>query len=84
MNDRANDQTFAPRLDGSYDIAEGGASVQHSTANAARQYPHQHHQQISAAAHEQPLTSPDSAFRDTDRFTALRTTSVSVKMSFLR
>jgi len=81
VNDRVNDQAFAPRLGGSYDIAEGGASVQHSTPNAARQYPHQHHQQVSAAAHEQPLTSPDSAFRDTDRFTALRITSVSVKMS---
>ncbi|KAF3046048.1 hypothetical protein E8E12_010658 [Didymella heteroderae] len=77
VNDRVNDQTFAPRLGGSYDIAEGGASVQHSTPNPARQYPHQHHQQVSAAEHEQPLTSPESGFRDTDRFTALRITSES-------
>jgi hypothetical protein len=82
VNDRVKDQTFASRLGGSYDIAEGGASVQHSTPNVARQYPHQHHQQVSAAEREQPLTSPESGFRDTERFTALRITSVSAKTSF--
>lgn len=77
-SDRVNEQTFAPRLGGSYDIAEGGATVQHSTLNVARPYPHQHHQQASATGHEPPLASPESGFRDTERFTALRITSVSV------
>lgn len=80
VSDRVNEQTFAPRLGGSYDIAEGGASVQHSTPNVARPYSHQHHQQASATEHEQPLASPENGFRDTERFTALRITSVSVKM----
>ncbi|KAF3008974.1 hypothetical protein E8E13_011486 [Curvularia kusanoi] len=78
-NTCVNEQTFAPRLSAPYDIVEGGASVQHSAPNVARPYPHQHHQQpaTATATHEQPLTSPDHAFRDTDRFTALRITSES-------
>ncbi|KAH6618588.1 hypothetical protein C7974DRAFT_32878 [Boeremia exigua] len=76
VSDRVNEQSFEPRLGGSYDTAEGGASVQH-TSNAARPYPHQHPQQASTAEHDQPLTSPDDAFRDTERFTALRITSES-------
>ena len=44
-----NEQTFAPRLAGSYDIVEGGASVQHRAPNIARPYPHQHHQQAATA-----------------------------------
>lgn len=79
VGDRVDEQSFAPRLGGSYDIAEGGASVQHTTPNVARPYPPPHHQQASHAEHEQPLASPDGASRDTDRFTALRITSVSVK-----
>lgn len=75
-----NEQTFAPRLSAPYDIVEGGASVQHSAPNVARPYPHQHHQQPATATHEQPLTSPDHTFRDTDRFTALRITSVSASI----
>jgi hypothetical protein len=84
-----NEQTFAPRLaGGSYDIVEGGASVQHRAPNIARPYPHQHHQQAVTAQqqqqqqqHEQPLTSPDPSYRDTDRFSALRITSVSASMA---
>lgn len=78
-----NEQTFAPRLAGSYDIVEGGASVQHRAPNIARPYPPQHHQQAVTAQqqHEQPLTSPDPGFRETDRFSALRITSVSASMS---
>lgn len=79
-SDSVNEQSFAPRLGGSYDIAEGGAPVQHRAPNVARPYPHQHHQQASTAEHEQSLTSPDGTFRDTDRFTALRITSVSASM----
>lgn len=81
VGDRVNEQTFAPRLGDSYDIVEGGATVQHSTPNVARPYPHQHHQQALATGHEPPLTSPESGFRDTERFTALRITSVSVNKS---
>jgi hypothetical protein len=82
VSDRVNEQSFAPRLGGSYNIVEGGASVQHTTPNVARPYPHQHHQQTSTAEHEQPLASPEGGFRDTERFTALRITSVSVKTSY--
>lgn len=78
VNDQVNEQSFASRSGGSYDIVEG-ASVQRTTANVARPYPHQHHQQISNTEHEQNLTSPESAFRDTERLTALRIASVSVK-----
>lgn len=79
VNDRVSEESFAPRLSGSYDIVEGGASVQHTTPNEARPYPHQHHQHASTTEHEQPLPSPESSFRDTERLTALRITSVSVK-----
>ena len=78
-SDNADEQSFAPRLAGSYDIAEGGASVQHTTPNVARPYPHQHHQRAPAAEHERTLTSPQGGFKDTERFTSLRITSVSVK-----
>ena len=81
VNDQVSAQSFVPRLGSSYDIVEGGASVQHTTPNVARPYPHRHHQQASAAEHEQPLASPESGFRDAERFTALRITSVSVKTS---
>jgi hypothetical protein len=81
VSDNVNEQSFAPRLGGPYDIAEGGASVQHTTPNVARPYPHQHHQQTLDTEHEQPLTSSENGFRDTDRFTALRITSVSMKAS---
>lgn len=79
VSDHANEQSFAPRLDNSYDIAEGGASVQHTTPNIARPCPHQHHQQSSDADHEQPQVSSESGFRGTERFTVLRNTSVSLK-----
>ncbi|XPS72445.1 hypothetical protein M3J09_004610 [Ascochyta lentis] len=80
VSDQVSEQNFAPRLGASYDIVEGGASVQHTTPNVARRYPHQHHQhhqQASAVEHEHPLSSPEDSFRDTERFTALRITSES-------
>ncbi|UPX16239.1 uncharacterized protein EKO05_0006650 [Ascochyta rabiei] len=92
VSDQVSDQSFASRLSAPYDIAEGGASVQHTTSNAARLYPHQqhqqhqqhqsdrhhhHHHQVPIVAHENPLSSHEDAFRDTERFTALRITSES-------
>lgn len=79
-SDRVNEQSFGSRLVGPYDTVEGDASVQHRTASVAHPYPHPHHQQASTAEHEQALTSPNTGFRDTDRFSALRITSVSAKM----
>lgn len=84
VGDRVNEQSFAPRLAAPYDIAEAGASVQHHTPpNVARPYPRQHHQQASTAEHEPPLASPEGAFGDTERFTALRIASVSLPSSSL-
>jgi hypothetical protein len=85
VSDHVSEQSFAPRLGGSYDIAEGsGASVQHTTPNVARPYPLQHHQHAPDAEHEQTSASLESGFRDTERFTALRITSVSVRCRDLR
>lgn len=82
VNDRVNERNFEARLGGSYDTVEGGASVQRTIPNVARQYPHTQHQQASTAKHEQPLTAPDANFRDTEQFSALRITSVSPKLLY--
>lgn len=81
-SNHVNEQSFAQRAGGSYHFAGGGASVQHIAPNVARPYPHQHHQQASEAEHEQPLTSSVNDFRDTERYAALRTTSVNVKSRY--